>query len=148
MNLLQMEYGVLPTKVLKEDKAEYIQSLIDTREAEDINLFLDCMANLHCNHLKNDIDQYELSIDEKMVDKSLLCEKMVDKWSIKPSLATKLVEILFFTNDNDVITTEMVVEKFNFSETSTKRYLRQLTEFGYLEAYGGNKNRTYKRIKS
>ena len=148
MNLLQWEFGVLPTKVLKEDKAEYIQSLIDTREAEDINIFLDCMVNLHCNHLKNDIDQYELSIDEKMVDKSLLCEKMVDKWSIKPSLATKLVEILFFTNDNDVITTEMVVEKFNFSETSTKRYLRQLTEFGYLEAYGGNKNRTYKRIKS
>lgn len=32
MNLLQMEYGVLPTKVLKEDKAEYIQALIDTRE--------------------------------------------------------------------------------------------------------------------
>ena len=78
----------------------------------------------------------------------MISTSMVDKWSIKPSLATKLVEILFFTNDNDVITTEMVVEKFNFSETSTKRYLRQLTEFGYLEAYGGNKNRTYKRIKS
>ena len=34
MNLLQMEYDVLPTKVLKEDKAEYIQALIDTREQE------------------------------------------------------------------------------------------------------------------
>lgn len=30
MNLLQMEYDVLPTKVYKEDKAEYIQALIDT----------------------------------------------------------------------------------------------------------------------
>ena len=30
MNLLQMEYDVLPTKVLKEDKGEYIQALIDT----------------------------------------------------------------------------------------------------------------------
>ena len=38
------------------------------------------------------------------------------KWSIKPSLAEKLV-------DN----------------------LRQLTEFGYLEAHGGNKNRTYSK---
>ena len=147
MNLLQMEYGVLPTKVLKEDKAEYIQALIDTREAEEITIFLDCMAKLHCKHQKNDIDQYEVSIDEKMVDKSLLSKEMVDKWSIKPSLATKLVDILSFANDNDVITTEMVVEKFAFSETSTKRYLRQLTEFGYLEASGGNKNRTYKRIK-
>lgn len=95
------------------------------------------MTKLHCKHLKNDIDQYEVSIDEEMVD----------KWSIKPSLATKLVDILSFANDNDVITTEMVVEKYAFSETSTKRYLRQLTKFGYLEAYGGNKNRTYKKIK-
>ena len=39
MNLLQWEFGVLPTKVLKEDKAEYIQALIDTREREDINSF-------------------------------------------------------------------------------------------------------------
>ena len=36
MNLLQWEFGVLPTKVLKEDKAEYIQALIDTRESEDM----------------------------------------------------------------------------------------------------------------
>ncbi len=28
-------------------------------------------------------------------------------------------------------------------ETTAKRYLRQLTEFGYLEARGGNRNRTY-----
>lgn len=58
MNLLQMEFGVLPTKVLKEDKAEYIQALIDTRESEDINIFIDCMTHLHCLHLQLDIDNY------------------------------------------------------------------------------------------
>lgn len=26
------------------------------------------------------------------------------------------------------------------------RYLRQLVEFGYLEAQGGNKNRVYRKI--
>ena len=56
MNLLQIEYGVLPTKVLREDKAEYIQALIDTRENEDIQIFLDCMTQLHCKHLKWDIE--------------------------------------------------------------------------------------------
>ena len=69
MNLLQMEYDVLPTKVLKEDKAEYIQALIDTREKEDINIFYNCMAKLHCAHLKHDIDQFLKSIDTEMVDK-------------------------------------------------------------------------------
>jgi Fic family protein len=58
MNLLQMEYGALPTKVLKEDKAEYIQALIDTRESEDINVFIDCMTRLHCRHLQSDIENY------------------------------------------------------------------------------------------
>lgn len=58
MNLLQMEFGVLPTKVLREDKAEYIQALIDTREREDISIFLDCMTKLHCRHMKTDIDHF------------------------------------------------------------------------------------------
>ena len=30
-------------------------------------------------------------------------------------------------------------------EFVAKRYLRQLTDFGYLEAHGGNKNRTYSK---
>ena len=62
MNLLQMEHDVLPTKVLKQDKAEYIQALIDTREKEDINIFLDCMARLHISHLQSEIQQFEKSM--------------------------------------------------------------------------------------
>jgi Fic family protein len=143
MNLLQWEFDALPTKVLKEDKAEYIQALIDTRESEDLNVFLNCMARHHCQHLKNDIDQFVRSTSEKVVDKSMLKQEMVDKWSIKPSLSEKMVDILEFVADKDHITTEVIVSHFGFNPTSAKRYLRQLTEFGYLEAHGGNKNRTY-----
>ncbi len=143
MNLLQIEFDVLPTKVLKEDKAEYIQALVDTREQEDVNIFLDCMARLHCLHLKTDIDQYMGSISEKMVDKQTLRQKMVDKWSIKPVLAEKLVDILEFVVEKDEVTTEQIVSHFGLPSTTAKRYLRQLTEYGYLEAHGGNKNRTY-----
>ena len=145
MNLLQMEFGALPTKVLKEDKAEYIQALIDTRENENLDIFLDCMAYHHCQHLQSDIDQFIKSATEKMVDKSDLRQKMVDKWSIKPSLAEKLVDILDFVTDKDIITTEIIVAHFGYPATTAKRYLRQLTEFGYLVAHGGNKNRTYQK---
>jgi DeoR/GlpR family transcriptional regulator of sugar metabolism len=68
---------------------------------------------------------------------------MVDKWSIKPSLAEKLGDILEFLADKGEYTTEQIVAHFGFNATTAKRYLRQLTEFGYLEAHGGNKNRTY-----
>ena len=155
MNLLQWEFGVLPTKVLKEDKAEYIQALIDTRELEDINIFLDCMVRHHCQHIDADIEHFVKSMAEEMVDKDALQKKMVDKWSIKPSLAEKMVDILEFVDNRsatkgdacqskkDLITTEKIVSHFGFNPTTAKRYLRQLTEFGYLEAHGGNKNRTY-----
>lgn len=79
MNLLQMEYDVLPTKVYKEDKAEYIQALIDTREAEDTDIFINCMAKLHCEHLQQDIDHFLISTSEKMVDKTAIQQEMVDK---------------------------------------------------------------------
>ena len=143
MNLLQWEFDVLPTKVLKEDKAEYIQALIDTRESEDLNVFLDCMARHHCQHLQNDIDQFVRSTSEEVVDKSTLKQELVDKWSVKPSLAEKMVDIMEFVADKNQITTEKIVSHFGFNPTTAKRYLRQLTEFGYLEAHGGNKNRTY-----
>ena len=145
MNLLQWEFDVLPTKVLKEDKAEYIQALINTRESEDLNVFLNCMARHHCQHLQNDIDQFVRSTSVEMVDKSIVRQGMVDKWLIKPSLAKKMVDILEFVADKDQITTEEIVSHFGFNPTTAKRYLRQLTEFGYLEAHGGNKNRTYSK---
>ena len=148
MNLLQWEFGALPTKVLKEDKAEYIQALVDTREQEDADIFVDCMTRLHCQHLQADIDQYIKSTTEKMVDKSSLKQEMVDKCSIKPSLAEKLVDILDFVADKDQITTETIVNHFGFNPTTAKRYLRQLTEFGYLEAHGANKNRSYSKKHS
>ena len=143
MNLLQWEFDVLPTKVLKEDKATYIQALIDTREVEDIAIFQNCMANLHVQHLRTDIDQYVNSTAEKMVDKTVLRQKMVDKWSIKPTLAGKLVDILDYVADKEAFTTEDIIQRFGFTPTTAKRYLRQLTEFGYLEAHGGNRNRSY-----
>ena len=76
---------------------------------------------------------------------TVIDEEMVDKWSIKPSLAEKLVDILDFVADKDQITTEAIVEHFGFNPTTAKRYLRQLTEFGYLEAHGANKNRGYSK---
>lgn len=143
MNLLQMEFGVLPTKVLKEDKAEYIQALIDTREEEDINIFLDTMASLHCKHLKYDIDTFISSVAKEMVDKSDFAREMVDKWSIKPNLADKLGDILVFLADKEETATESIIQEFSLTATTAKRYMRQLVEFGYVESHGANKNRTY-----
>ncbi len=105
------------------------------------------MTELHCRHLKSYIDQYIKLTSEKMVDKTVLTKKMVDKWSIKPSLAEKIVDILVFMADKQEVTTDEIISEFGFAATTAKRYLRQLTEYGYLEAHGGNRNRSYSFIK-
>ena len=83
-----------------------------------------------------------------MADKADIVRKMVDKWSIKPSLADKLVDILHYMDGKQEAKTEDIVSRFGFAATTAKRYLRQLTEFGDLEARGGNRNRTYLLKKS
>lgn len=82
---------------------------------------------------------------EELVDKTDFAEEMVDKWSIKPALSKNLVDILVFADEREEITAETITKQFTLTQTTAKRYLRQLTEFGYLEAQGGNKNRTYKK---
>ena len=87
------------------------------------------------------------SVSLSLVDDygTFIDQSEVRKWSIKPSLAEKMVDILDFVADKDQITTEAIVGHFGFNPTTAKRYLRQLTEFGYLESHGGNKNRTYSK---
>ncbi len=108
-----------------------------------MEIFQNCMNRLHCQHLRYDIGQYLKSVDAEMVDKRNLAKEMVDKWSIKPSLADKMSDILVFMVDKKETKTETIVQQFGFTATTAKRYLRQLTEFGYLAAKGGNRNRTF-----
>ena len=46
MNMLQFEFGLIPAKILKDDKEEYIKSLIATREEEDLNIFRNFMTSM------------------------------------------------------------------------------------------------------
>ena len=50
--------------------------------------------------------------------------------------------------DKQEITTDDIISKFGFTATTARRYMRQLAEFGYLEAHGGNKNRSYSKKNS
>lgn len=150
MNLLQMEYGVLPIKVLKEDKAEYIQALIDTREEEDIEIFIDCMTRLHCQHLKSDIDNFIASTQEEIGDKSLFRDKIVDKinetgdkLSGKVNVIDNMAIILSYIDAHPHTKTDTLVKLIGKSPSTLKNYLSQLVALELLEAEGANKNRTY-----
>ena len=72
MNQLQMEMGLIPAKILKEDKEEYIKALVETREKEDPSIFRRWMTGLMIRNLRHDIDAYLESVsDEKGGEKIL-----------------------------------------------------------------------------
>ena len=133
----------------KEDK-DILLRLLQQHKELGISEQIDYQKSYLDSFISNSVALSDLepeSIAPEMVDKLDLQKKMVDKWSIKPSLAEKLVDILDFVVDKDEFTTEQIVSHFGFNATTAKRYLRQLTEFGYLEPHGGNKNRTYSNKK-
>ena len=45
-----------------------------------------------------------------MVDKKVVQQELVDKWSIKPTLAGKLADIIVFMADKEEIKTESNVQ--------------------------------------
>ena len=50
MNMIQRQLGLVPSIVRKEDKGEYIQSLVDSRENENSTIAQDVML---CHHIAN-----------------------------------------------------------------------------------------------
>ena len=131
MNLLQMEFGVLPTKVLKEDKSTYIQALIDTREAEDIAIFQNCMATLHAQHLKADIDQY-LNATDNTTQK--------ERNTTQKALSSTQKAILDYLIKHPTATRQEVAEALgNITEDGIKYHFSRLQKNGHLKREGGRK---------
>ena len=153
MNLLQMEYGVLPTKVLKEDKAEYIQALIDTREEENIEIFLNCMSRLHCQHLRYDIDQYLKSVDAEMdatTQKHLTATQKAQGTTQKTlnttqkTLNTTQKKILNYLKEHPHATRkDMAVVIGDITEDGIKFNIGKLQQYGLLKREGGRKSGTW-----
>ena len=65
MNHLQNEFGLVPNKVLKEDKAEYINALVKSREEESNVPFQDFMFREHAKNLQQEIENYKLSMEDE-----------------------------------------------------------------------------------
>ena len=62
MNMLQIEFGLTPSKVSRENKADYIQAIIDSREQDDLAPFREFMLKEHIANLRQEITTYKKTI--------------------------------------------------------------------------------------
>ena len=87
MNHIQFEFGLVPAKVLKEDKGDYINALIATRESDDITFFQDFMAEEMVKTITTDINAYLKSTEESGEKRDVSGDK-------KPKSREKILSLL------------------------------------------------------
>lgn len=66
MNHIQFEFGLVPTKVLTEDKAEYIAALNASRDKESMMPFRRFMLQEHLKNLSLEIEQFKRSMNDDL----------------------------------------------------------------------------------
>ena len=128
MNMLQFELGLIPTKILKEDKEEYIKALVATREDDNLDIFRGFMTNMMEQNLKNEITTYLESIeDEESREKT-------QKGGEKPIKSREKIVALLTENGN--LSAAALAEKIGISAKAVEKHLANLKADGIIERIG------------
>ena len=140
MNQIQYEFGLIPVKIVKEDKAEYIQALVDSRNQDSFEPFREFMMEEHTRNISKEIEEFKKS---QAVDpiKGISTKVATDD---KPTITDdKPTIILAYLKDKGNCRTAELSALLGLKPTQTKAYLYKLLQEGKIVAHGANKNRTY-----
>lgn len=134
MNHLQFEYRLVPTKVNKDDKAEYIQALINSREQDTTEPFREFMLQEHIKNLQQEIATYKESVN-KADSKGGQKIKKVDR---KGGQKTRDVILEMITKDEKVTSTQMAA-KLGINRSAVSKHLKKMREEGIIKRDGPDK---------
>lgn len=76
MNMLQMEYGVVPSIVKKESREEYITTLARSQDAGNSAEFLAFMIRHHTENLRKAVVEFKESVEAENLNFESLAEKV------------------------------------------------------------------------
>ena len=136
MNMLQFEFGLIPTKILKEDKEEYIKALVATREDDDLDIFRGFMTSMMKQNLQNEIATYLESIgNEESREKT-------PKGRGKPTKSRdKIVALL---SEDGKLSAAALAKKIGISAKAVEKHLAKLKTDGVIERIGPAKGGNWK----
>ena len=129
MNQIQFEFGLIPAKVLKEDKGDYINALIATREADDMSVFLEFMTDEMVKTLSADIDAFLRSIDDDGEKSQLKGEK-------KQKSREKILQLL---KDHPNYSARKLAEIIGITPKAIEKHLAKLKAAGLIRRDGPDK---------
>ena len=132
MNMLQFEFGLIPAKILKEDKEEYIKALVATREEEDLSIFSKFMTSLMERNLFAEIETYLESVEDTEESR----EKTAKSSKKTPKSREKIISLL--SEDSNLSATALA-EKIGITPKAVEKHLARLKADGIIERIGPDK---------
>ncbi len=139
MNMIQTEFGVVPSIVKKEKREEYIKSLADAQDDGEINPFLDFMIRNHIHNLESEIAEYLKSIDHDTLNlKNDTLNDTLKNESI--DVNSKEKNVLELLKKDNKMSIADITEKTGYSRPTVNRVLDALKKKGLLSRSGAKKN--------
>ena len=135
--MIQRQLGLIPSIVRKEDKGEYIQSLVESRENDDSTIVQDTMLHHHIANL-NRVSQYQENdtVNSKF---DTVNETVNSRNDTVKELKEGLKRIYMAIRENPDITHSELMNIFNISESTAKRTTRELKKLGFIKRIGSDK---------
>lgn len=138
MNMIQRQLGLIPSIVRKEDKGEYIQSLVDSRENDDSTIAQDVMLRHHIANLNHRVLQYQRNDTVNTQSDTVNDTANANNDTVK-GLKKSLQKVYTVILNNPEITHSEIMQTLHISESTAKRATRDLKKLGYIAREGSDK---------
>ena len=138
MNMIQRQLGLIPSIVRKENKGEYIQSLVDSRENDDSIITQDVMLRHHIANLNRRVLQFQEN-DTVNTQSDTVNDTANANNDIVTGLKKSLQKVYTVILNNPEITHSEIMETLHISESTAKRATRDLKKLGYISREGSDK---------
>lgn len=136
MNMIQKEFGVLPSIVKKEKRAEYIQSLALSQEKDDSKEFIDFMMNHHIENLKEQIKEYKTS--SGLVEKTETTQ--VTTQATTQDLSQQDMALVELIKAKPSISKSQVAEEMGWKKDNAGYHIQKLKGKGIIKRIGTSQN--------
>ena len=137
MNMLQFEFGLIPTKILNEDKEAYIKALVATREEENLDIFRTFMSSMMQKNLQHEIEAYLCSVGE-------VHEPGFEYERVKVKKIKSREKIIALLAENGKLSAVALAERIGISAKTVEKHLSNLKADGIIKRIGPDKGGHWK----
>ena len=129
MNMLQFEFGLIPTIIHKEYKEEYIKALVATREEDNLDIFRSFMTKMMEENLTAEIETYLKSIDDTE-------ENIIKLSKVSKKNSNSREKIISLLREDGRLSAVALAEKIGITAKAVEKHLARLKSDGIIQRSG------------